>query len=198
MSEQIYYCFESHNVEAAAKIMAEHQVRRLVLTRTSGSWVVALADRGRRDGDSAQKVLEGSRRPKEIEKSIRRRNAAAAELRSARLNEKNAKRHRVKAAGLPAGKFVKGGSLRNPKCKNRGRAESRNPVGSSQVRIRPRRASHLVDTRSSTPRWRVRRMIFANNAPNCKSFFGLLWRAISAATRRHEGRAATGAVRLTG
>ena len=111
MSEQIYYCFESHNVEAAAKIMAEHQVRRLVLTRTSGSWVVALADRGRRDGDSAQKVLEGSRRPKEIEKSIRRRNAAAAELRSARLNEKNAKRHRVKAAGLPAGKFVKGGSL---------------------------------------------------------------------------------------
>jgi len=29
MSEQVYYCFDQDNVEKAAQLMADHQVRRL-------------------------------------------------------------------------------------------------------------------------------------------------------------------------
>jgi CBS domain-containing protein len=40
MSEHVYYCFDDDDLEQAAKIMAEHQVRRLpVLTETSALWV---------------------------------------------------------------------------------------------------------------------------------------------------------------
>ena len=61
MSEKICYCFEDDDVDEAAKIMAEHQVKRLpVLNRQKRLvGIVALSDLGRSDGDSAQTALEG-------------------------------------------------------------------------------------------------------------------------------------------
>src|SRR5919109_2967298 len=61
MSEKVYYCFEDEDVDKAAQIMAEHQVRRLpVLNRDKRLvGVVALADLGRRDTEAAKTALEG-------------------------------------------------------------------------------------------------------------------------------------------
>ena len=61
MSEGICYCFEEDDVKQAAKVMAEHQVRRLpVLNRGERLvGVVALADIGRSGGKAAQGALKG-------------------------------------------------------------------------------------------------------------------------------------------
>jgi CBS domain-containing protein len=61
MSEKICYCFEDDDVAEAARIMAEHQVKRLpVLNREKRLvGIVALSDLGRAQGDAAQTALEG-------------------------------------------------------------------------------------------------------------------------------------------
>jgi len=61
MSEKVCYCYEDDEVDEAAKIMAEHQVKRLpVLNRQKRLvGIVALSDIGRSDGDCAQMALEG-------------------------------------------------------------------------------------------------------------------------------------------
>jgi CBS domain-containing protein len=61
MSEHVYYCFEDDDVEKAAQLMAEHQVRRLpVLNRDKRlTGVVALADLGRAGTAAAKRALEG-------------------------------------------------------------------------------------------------------------------------------------------
>jgi len=61
MSESVCYCFEDDDVAEAAKIMAEHQVRRLpVLNRDKRLvGIVTLADLGRSATDTAQETLAG-------------------------------------------------------------------------------------------------------------------------------------------
>ena len=70
MSEGICYCFEDDDVKQAAKVMAEHQVRRLpVLNRGKRLvGVVALADIGRSGGKAAQGALKGISEPTESER----------------------------------------------------------------------------------------------------------------------------------
>jgi CBS domain-containing protein len=65
MSEGVCYCFEDDDVEQAAKVMAEHQVRRLpVLNRDKRLvGVVALADLGRAGGRPVQGALKGISEP---------------------------------------------------------------------------------------------------------------------------------------
>ena len=65
MSNRVYYCFEDDNVQEAADVMAQHQVRRLpVLNRDKRLvGVVALADLGRDEPDAAQSALEGLSEP---------------------------------------------------------------------------------------------------------------------------------------
>jgi CBS domain-containing protein len=65
MSERVYYCFEDDDVEQAARIMAEHQVRRLpVLNRNKRLvGVVALADLGRSGTDAVKKAIAGVSEP---------------------------------------------------------------------------------------------------------------------------------------
>src|SRR5215475_11979939 len=61
MSERIHYCFDNDDVQRAADVMAEHQVRRLpVLNRDKRLvGVVALADIGRSHETAAQGALKG-------------------------------------------------------------------------------------------------------------------------------------------
>ncbi|WP_407118868.1 CBS domain-containing protein [Bradyrhizobium sp. LMG 9283] len=61
MSEGVSYCFEDDDAQAAAQVMAKHQVRRLpVLNRDKRLvGVVALADLGRCEADAAQDALQG-------------------------------------------------------------------------------------------------------------------------------------------
>jgi CBS domain-containing protein len=61
MSERVYYCFQDDDLERAAQIMAEHQVRRLpVLNRDKRLvGIVALADLARIPAEAAHKALEG-------------------------------------------------------------------------------------------------------------------------------------------
>ena len=61
MSEGISYCFEDDDAQAAAQIMAEHQVRRLpVLNRDKRLvGVIALADLGRSQASAAQEAVQG-------------------------------------------------------------------------------------------------------------------------------------------
>jgi CBS domain-containing protein len=70
MSEHVYYCFEDDDVDRAAQVMAEHQVRRLpVLNRDKRLvGIVALADLGRSGGDTAKKALEGVSEPSDQER----------------------------------------------------------------------------------------------------------------------------------
>jgi CBS domain-containing protein len=70
MSEHVYYCFEDDDVEEAAQIMADHQVRRLpVLNRDKRLvGVVALADIGRDEPEAAQTALEGISEPSDKER----------------------------------------------------------------------------------------------------------------------------------
>ena len=65
MSEWVHYCFDDDNVQKAADVMAEHQVRRLpVLNREKRLvGVVALADLGRGKPDAARSALQGASEP---------------------------------------------------------------------------------------------------------------------------------------
>ena len=65
MSEGVCYCFEDDSADAAAKTMAEHQVRRLpVLNREKRLvGVVALADLGLNATTAAQDALAGISEP---------------------------------------------------------------------------------------------------------------------------------------
>jgi CBS domain-containing protein len=70
MSGRVYYCFEDDDVEQAAQVMAEHQVRRLpVLNRDKRlAGVVAMADMGREKPEAGQAALEGISQPTEKER----------------------------------------------------------------------------------------------------------------------------------
>jgi CBS domain-containing protein len=65
MSEHVYYCFEDDDLEQAAQIMAEHQVRRLpVLNRDKRLvGIVALADLALTPTDAGQRALHGVSEP---------------------------------------------------------------------------------------------------------------------------------------
>jgi len=68
MSEKIYYCFDDNDVGEAARLMAEHQVRRLpVLNRDKRLvGIVALADLARNDDDSTTTAVRGISAPTEV------------------------------------------------------------------------------------------------------------------------------------
>lgn len=70
MSEHVFYCFEDDDVDRAAQVMAEHQVRRLpVLNRDKRLvGVLALADLGRDEPSAAQTALEGISEPSDKER----------------------------------------------------------------------------------------------------------------------------------
>lgn len=70
MSEHVFYCFEDDDVDRAAQVMAEHQVRRLpVLNRDKRLvGVLALADLGRDEPSAAQTALEGISEPSDTER----------------------------------------------------------------------------------------------------------------------------------
>jgi CBS domain-containing protein len=61
MSEKVFYCFDDNDVAEAARLMSEHQVRRLpVLNRDKRMvGIVALADLTRADGDAATHAVRG-------------------------------------------------------------------------------------------------------------------------------------------
>jgi CBS domain-containing protein len=61
MSEKVAYCYEDDDAERAAKVMTDHQVRRLpVLNRDKRLvGIVSLADLARHDGGAAGHALEG-------------------------------------------------------------------------------------------------------------------------------------------
>jgi CBS domain-containing protein len=65
MSEHVYWCFDDADVEKAAEIMAEHQVRRLPVINHDKRLVgiVSLADLGRLGESAASKALEGISEP---------------------------------------------------------------------------------------------------------------------------------------
>jgi CBS domain-containing protein len=62
MSEGLCYCFADDEIEQAAQVMAQHQVRRLpVINRDDKRLVgvVALADLGRSEQEPAKEALKG-------------------------------------------------------------------------------------------------------------------------------------------
>jgi CBS domain-containing protein len=61
MSKKICYCFEDDDLDAAAEIMADHQVRRLPVLDRSKRLVgmISLADLGRFDAHAAGSAIEG-------------------------------------------------------------------------------------------------------------------------------------------
>ena len=66
MSQGIYYCFEDDSLEEAARIMAEHQVRRLpVLNRAQQPvGIIAIADIARSgDKEAEEEAIEGVSEP---------------------------------------------------------------------------------------------------------------------------------------
>jgi CBS domain-containing protein len=65
MSRHVYYCFEDDDLEQAARLMAEHQVRRLpVLNRNKRLvGIVALADLARTGDNASKEALEGVSQP---------------------------------------------------------------------------------------------------------------------------------------
>jgi CBS domain-containing protein len=65
MSEHVYYCFEDDDLEQAAQIMAEHQVRRLpVLNRQKRLvGIVALADLALIPTEASHHALRGVSEP---------------------------------------------------------------------------------------------------------------------------------------
>ncbi|WGS20354.1 MULTISPECIES: CBS domain-containing protein [unclassified Bradyrhizobium] len=70
MSEGVGYCFEDDDAEAAAQIMAKHQVRRLPVLNHDKRLVgvIALADLGRSEARSAQGALHGVSEPTDKER----------------------------------------------------------------------------------------------------------------------------------
>ena len=69
MSEHVWYCFEYDDVDKAAQVMAEHQVRRLPVLNQDKRLVgvVALADLGRKASKAAETALEGISEPTDKE-----------------------------------------------------------------------------------------------------------------------------------
>jgi CBS domain-containing protein len=65
MSEKIFYCFEDDDVEAAARCMADNQVRRLpILNRDKRlTGIVALADIAQTGEECEKTALEGVSEP---------------------------------------------------------------------------------------------------------------------------------------
>jgi CBS domain-containing protein len=65
MSEKIFYCFEDDDIEAAARCMAENQVRRLpILNREKRmTGIVALADIAKTGEECEKTALEGVSEP---------------------------------------------------------------------------------------------------------------------------------------
>jgi CBS domain-containing protein len=66
MSEGVYYCFEDDTLEEAARVMAEHQVRRLpVLNRNQQLvGIIAIADIARAgDREAEDAAIEGVSQP---------------------------------------------------------------------------------------------------------------------------------------
>lgn len=61
MSEHVYYCFDDDSIDAVARAMADHQVRRLPVLNHEKRLVglVALADLGRSAADAGKKALSG-------------------------------------------------------------------------------------------------------------------------------------------
>jgi CBS-domain-containing membrane protein len=70
MSEGVCYCFESDELEQAAKIMALHQVRRLPVINEEQQLVgvIALADLGRAGDGVAQEALKGISEPTDTDR----------------------------------------------------------------------------------------------------------------------------------
>jgi CBS domain-containing protein len=65
MSKDVYYCFEDDDIQRAAELMAEHQVRRLPVLNREKRFVgiVALADLGRTGQDAAKVALQAISEP---------------------------------------------------------------------------------------------------------------------------------------
>ena len=66
MSQGIYYCFEDDSLEEAARIMAEHQVRRLPVLNRARQLVgiIAIADIARSgDKEAEEEAIEGVSEP---------------------------------------------------------------------------------------------------------------------------------------
>lgn len=61
MSERIYYCFEDDDIDTAAEVMADHQIRRLPVLNRDKRLVgmVTLADLARCGADAEKVALEG-------------------------------------------------------------------------------------------------------------------------------------------
>jgi CBS domain-containing protein len=65
MSGDVYCCFEDDDLERAAQLMAEHQVRRLPVLNHDDRLVgmITLADLGRSSTEAGGKALEGISQP---------------------------------------------------------------------------------------------------------------------------------------
>lgn len=65
MSQGITYCFEDDDVDAAAELMSQHQIRRLPVLNRDKRLVgmVALADLARSEPDEAEEALKGVSKP---------------------------------------------------------------------------------------------------------------------------------------
>lgn len=61
MSDHILYCFADDDIDKAAEIMADHQVRRLAVLNRDHRMVgvVALADLGRKAAEAGKTALQG-------------------------------------------------------------------------------------------------------------------------------------------
>jgi CBS domain-containing protein len=70
MSEGVCYCFESDELDQAARVMARHQVRRLPVINGEQQLVgvVALADLGRSADGAAKDALKGISEPTDTER----------------------------------------------------------------------------------------------------------------------------------
>jgi CBS domain-containing protein len=70
MSEGVCYCFDDDDVDEAAEVMAEHQVRRLPVINHEKQLVgfVTLADLGRTEENAAQDALRGISEPTDKER----------------------------------------------------------------------------------------------------------------------------------
>lgn len=71
MSQGVCYCFEDDDIDQAAEVMAEHQVRRLPVINRDKQLVgfIALADLGRtREENAAQDALRGISEPTDSER----------------------------------------------------------------------------------------------------------------------------------